>query len=113
MNRKAIRKTVEAVLGEKGVNGNIEVSISIVGDRKMRTLNKKYRQKDETADVLSFSQIEGEKIPNPDGILRLGDIALSFPQVRRNAGKKEVLIDEEVNMLIRHSLLHLLGIHHE
>lgn len=113
VNRKAIKKTVEAVLGERGVNSNVEVSLSVVGDRKMRTLNKKYMKKDETTDVLSFSQIEGQGRALPDGVLRLGDVIVSFPQARRNAAKKEVLVDEEINSLFRHGLLHLLGIHHE
>lgn len=113
INRKAIKKTVEAVLGERGVSGDVEISISIVGDRKMRSLNKKYRQKDEATDVLSFSQTEESRGPSPDGMLRLGDIVVSFPQARKNAGKKESLVDEEINFLVRHGLLHLLGIHHE
>lgn len=113
VNRRAIKKTVEAALGERGVSGNIEVSISIVGDRKMRSLNKKYRNKDYTTDVLSFSQVEGEGVASPDGVLRLGDIIISFPQARKNAGKKETLVDEEINFLVKHGLLHLLGIHHE
>ena len=114
VNRKAIKKTVEVVLGERGVSGNVEVAISIVGDRKMRSLNKKYRQKDATTDVLSFSQVEGKGgSPVPDDLLRLGDVVISFPQARRNAGKKESLVDEEINFLVRHALLHLLGIHHE
>ena len=120
VNRKSIRKTIEAVLGERSISGSIEVSVSIVGDRKMRSLNKKYRGKLETTDVLSFSQVEGEisakKLKNvsyPDGVLRLGDIVISFPQARKNAVKKEVLVDEEINFLIGHGLLHLLGIHHE
>lgn len=120
VNRKGIKKTVEAVLGERGVSGNIEVSIAVVGDRKMRSLNKKYRNKDATTDVLSFSQTEGlpagrqgKGITLLDGMLRLGDVVVSFPQVRKNAMRKEVLIDEEINFLVRHGILHLLGIHHE
>lgn len=118
-NRKSIKKTVEAVLGERGVSGDVEVSLAVVGDRKMRELNKKYRGKDETTDVLSFSQLEATLPrlqkwgPLPDGMLRLGDIVISFPQARKNAAKKDTLIDEEINFLIKHSLLHLLGIHHE
>ncbi len=113
-------------MGERGVSGYAEVSISIVGDRKMRLLNKKYRQKDKTTDVLSFSQADssvpikpgpaggrGEWAKTPDGVLRLGDVIISFPQARKNARVKETLVDEEINFLIRHGLLHLLGIHHE
>lgn len=114
-------------MGERGVSGHVEVSISIVGDRKMQSINKKYRQKDKTADVLSFSQVDssahsvnsgpvggrGEWVKAPDGVLRLGDVIVSFPQARKNAREKETLVDEEINFLIRHGLLHLLGIHHE
>ena len=124
VNRRAIKKTVEAVLGERGVSGSIEVSVSIIGDRKMQALNKKYREKDSTTDVLSFSQVEeappvNKKVQSPkwvsvpDGLLRLGDVIISYPQARKNAAKKEVLVDEEINFLVRHALLHLLGIHHE
>lgn len=120
VNRRAIKKTVEAVLGERGVSGNVEVSVSIVGDRKMRILNKKYREKDTSTDVLSFSQLEGKPadkvdIPMglPDKVLRLGDVIVSYPMARKNAAKKEVLVEEEIHFLIRHGLHHLLGIHHE
>src|SRR3989344_5997524 len=92
VDRRAIKKTAETVLGKQGVSGDVEVSIAIVGERKMHQLNKRYRSKDATTDVLSFSQTEslstGEKVkspPAPDGILRLGDVVISFPQARKNA----------------------------
>ena len=113
VDRRAIKKTIEAVLGERGVSGDVEISLAIVGDRKMRVLNKKYRDKDKTTDVLSFSQVEGEGNNSPDNILRLGDVVVSYPQARKNAKDKETLVDEEINFLFRHGLLHLLGIHHE
>lgn len=118
VNRRAIKKTVEQVLDERSINGNVEVSISIIGDRKMRVLNKKYRDKEGTTDVLSFSQIDGvggkrESPVPPDGVLRLGDVVISYPQARINASKKETLVDEEIDFLVAHGLLHLLGIHHE
>lgn len=100
-------------MGQRGVSGHVEVSVSIVGDRKMKVLNKKYRQKDGTADVLSFSQTQGEWAKTPDGVLRLGDVIISFPQARKNAREKETLVDEEIDFLLRHGLLHLLGIHHD
>lgn len=100
-------------MGERGVRGDVEISISVVGDRKMQSLNKKYKDKNETCDVLSFSQVEGEGPAWPDGVLRLGDVVISFPQARKNAREKETLVDEEINFLLRHGLLHLLGIHHE
>jgi probable rRNA maturation factor len=113
VDRRGIKKTIEEVLGEKGVSGDVEVSVSIIGDRKMRTLNKKYRNLDKTTNVLSFSQTEGQGTASPDGVLRLGDVVLSFPQVVKGAREKETLVDDEVNFLVKHALHHLLGIHHE
>lgn len=117
VDRKRIKSTIERVLKEQKIVSAIEVSVAIVGDRKMKGLNKKYRNIDKTTNVLSFSLSEGESlIHHPDiskGLLRLGDIVLSYPQVIRDAARDEMLVDEKVDELVEHSLLHLLGVHHE
>ena len=46
-------------------------------------------------------------------VLRLGDIVLSYPQVINDAVRDEMLVDDKVDELIEHGLMHLLGIHHE
>lgn len=114
VNRRKIRKTIEEVISEQQIEGPVEVSVAIVGDRKMRALNKKYKNQDKTTDVLAFSVMEGpaSSLPN-DGILRLGDVVISYPQVIVYAAQKEVMVDEQINFLVKHGLLHLLGIHHE
>ena len=113
-NRKMIRKTAEVFLVDQGIKGNVEVGVSVVGDRKMRKLNKKYNQKDEPTDVLSFSLEEGSGfITPPDGVLRLGDVVISYPEAVKNAADNNVLVDEEIETLLKHGLSHLLGIHHE
>lgn len=117
MHRKRITQTIETLLMQQNVVGLVEVSVAIVGDRKMRKLNKKYRNKDETTNVLSFPLSQGEAIA-PSGardkdVLRLGDIIMSYPQVIREAAKEEKLVDDKVSELVTHSMLHLLGIHHE
>ncbi|MBI4100440.1 rRNA maturation RNase YbeY [Candidatus Microgenomates bacterium] len=113
VNRKAIREAVEEILSEQGIKRKTEVNVSIVGDRKMRDLNKKYAQKDETTDVLSFSLEAGDFINPPDNVLHLGDVVISYPQVVKNAAENNVLVDEEIKTLVKHGMLHLLGIHHE
>ncbi|MBU2632760.1 rRNA maturation RNase YbeY [Patescibacteria group bacterium] len=113
VNRKKIKNAVEEVLVSQGVNSPSEVSIAIVGDRKMRSLSKKYKGEDKTRNVLSFSQTEGESIDNPEQILRLGDIVISYPVVIKEAARDEVLVDDKVNELVQHGLFHLLGVHHE
>lgn len=113
INRKRIRDTVIQTLHENGVQGPVEISIALVGDRKMRALSKKYKGEDKTRNILSFSLSEGEPVVMPTDILRLGDIVLSYPEIIREAVRDEVMIDDRVNELVEHGLLHLLGLHHE
>ena len=114
VNRKRIRKTVENILSREGISTPAEISIAIVGDRKMRELSLKYKGEDKTRNVLSFSLSEGERTPESGNqVLRLGDIVISYPEVIREAAKEEVLVDSKIDELIIHGLNHLLGIHHE
>lgn len=112
-NRKKIRQTVERVLKEHGVAGPVEVSIALVGDRKMRDLSKRYKGEDKTRNILSFPLAEGEPVVMPTDILRLGDIVISYPVVINEAAEYEMLVDDRINELVEHGLLHLLGLHHE
>ncbi len=113
VNRKRIKETVEKTVNKNGLDSPVEISVAIVGDRKMRSLSKKYKGEDKTRNILSFSQSEGEPMRSPVDILRLGDIVLSYPQVIRDASRDEMLVDDKVDELVEHGLMHLLGIHHE
>jgi probable rRNA maturation factor len=113
INRKRIKETVENVVNKNDVTGPVEVSIAVVGDRKMRELSRKYKGEDKTRNILSFSQTEGQAFQAPSDILRLGDIVLSFPQVINDAVRDEMLVDDKVDELVEHGLMHLLGLHHE
>jgi rRNA maturation RNase YbeY len=77
----------------------------------MRTLNRRYRGKDETTDVLSFSLREG-RFPSiqPD---MLGDIVISIPVAVRQARREGHSISREIDRLLVHGLVHLLGYDHE
>lgn len=91
--------------------------MSIVGDRLMKDLNRKYRNIDETTDVLSFPMTEEVKdkpfVEPPDNVLRLGDIIISYPGAREDAGEENKLVDDKIDELVEHSMLHLLGQHHD
>ena len=113
VNRKRIKKAVSKVLTAHEMKGPAEVSIAIVGDRKMRALSLKYKGEDKTRNVLSFSMSEGESTPESSEVLRLGDIVISYPQVIKEASEEEVLVDDKIDTLIEHGMLHLLGINHE
>ncbi len=113
VSRKRIKSAVRDVAEENGIKSSLEVSVAIVGDRKMKKLNKQYRDKDGTTNVLSFPLSEGESSKLPRDIIRLGDIVLSYPEVIREAARDEVLVDDRIEELVRHGMLHLLGLHHE
>ena len=113
VNRKRVRSLINNLLKKQGVAGKVEVSIAIVGDRKMRELSKKYKGEDKTRNILSFSQTEGEPVKNPSSALFLGDVVISYPQVIREAAAEEVLVDEKIEQLVEHGIMHLLGINHE
>src|SRR5205085_16625 len=113
LSRKKIKSAVYLVCEENEVKSKIEVSIAIVGDRKMKLLNKKYRDKEGTTNILSFPLAEGEQSKLPSDVVRLGDIVISYPMVIKEAARDELLVDERVEELVRHGMLHLLGLHHE
>jgi len=113
VSRKRIRSLVDNLLKKQEVAGKVEVCIAIVGDRKMRELSKKYKGEDKTRNVLSFSQAEGEPVKNPSDSLFLGDVVIAYPQVIREASAEDVLVDDKIDQLVEHGIMHLLGINHE
>ena len=80
-----------------------EVSIAFVGDDAMTSLNRKFRRKNKTTDVLTF--------PGEDQFL--GDIVISVDQARRQAADEKHSLATEVRYLILHGILHALGYDHE
>lgn len=125
VNKLAIQAAVLDLLKRNNVTGNIEIGISVIGDRKMHEFNKVYRGIDSTTNILSFaledpiSQTQLQHIPrvgfvkSPDKVLRLGDILISYPQVLKDASLEGVSVEEELRFLVEHGTKHLLGIHHE
>lgn len=117
VNRKKLREAITAVLDKK-VKRNAEVSVAIVGDRRMRQLNRTYRNVDATTDVLSFPlndptcPTSQPFIEAPDDVLRLGDIIISYPQAVITAAEENKLVDDVLVSLALHGIDHLLGIHH-
>lgn len=117
VSRRKIRQAITEIL-DKRIKRDVEIGVSIVGDRRMKDLNKKFRKTDTTTDVLSFGlndpTVKGIPfVDTPDNILRLGDIIVSYPQAVLTAAEENKLVDDVVNELVLHGLNHLLGIHHE
>jgi|WetSurMetagenome_2_1015567.scaffolds.fasta_scaffold00054_51 probable rRNA maturation factor len=87
------------------------VGVLLVGDRCMRALNRDYRGIDRTTDVLSFSQLEGKLFRDQSS--ELGDIVISPAQARRQAVERGETFEQEMDTLLIHGLLHLIGYDHE
>lgn len=112
-NRKKIRESVAKLLAEHNIKQKVELSLMVVGERKIRELEKKYFGEDKVTDVLSFPQMEGKRIPGDEAVLALGDVVVCYPQAKRQALRFNRLLDEEIEFLVKHGVLHLLGIHHD
>ena len=96
------------------------VAVRLINDADMARLNRTYRGKKKSTDVLSFPA--GEKHGKPVGLAQqirkaggkfLGDIAISPEVARRNAKSLGRKLPQELQVLILHGLLHLLGYDHE
>ena len=86
------------------------VTIAFVSDRKMRELNKTFRAKDSTTDVLSFPFEADEYDLETEN---LGDIVISAEQAERQAQENDLSLENEIKQLILHGILHLCGYDHE
>ena len=104
----ALKKLVGHILQSVG-EAEALLSLEIMGDGRMRRLNRTFRHRDKTTDVLAFATREG---PGPPSLL-LGDIVISLPQAIRQARRHQLSIDHELVVLLIHGTLHLCGYDHE
>lgn len=88
-----------------------ELSVLITDDSEIASLNGQYRGKPKATDVLSFAFDEGHRVPGGEG--PLGDIVISLDTAARQARDAGVRLQEELERLLIHGLLHLLGYDHE
>ena len=110
--------TARRALEAEGAGEDVEMGLVIATDERVHELNRTYRGKDSTTDVLSFplSGPAGDECPSftvaPDGIRHLGEVILSYPQAMRQAAERGHSIKREAAILIIHGVLHLLGYDH-
>jgi probable rRNA maturation factor len=89
-----------------------ELSVSLVDDATIRDLNRKWRRLDRATDVLSFSQVEGEGPESGRQPVMLGDIVISTDALHRQARRFRHSVATELDRLMVHGVLHLLGHDH-
>jgi len=100
INPAWLKKIAKAIL-KKEKKKKLELSIVLVGQARIKKLNKQYRQKNRPTDVLAFAY---------NG---LGEIVIYLEQVKRNAQKFNTSFKDELKRVLIHGILHLLGYDHE
>ena len=103
---------------------NPEISVHLIGDKKIKGINKNYRGKNKVTDVLAFA-MQPSCLPAGRQALKamagkegfdgqigkrnndLGDIFISIPQVKRQAKEQKISYKEELARILVHGILHL------
>ena len=113
--RLLIKRCCQAALNFEKFDGDAEVSVSFVDNNEIRQLNRIYRDKDKSTDVLSFPLGDDGKydINNETGAFLLGDVVISMETAVKQAYIYGHSLEREVGFLTVHSMLHLLGYDHE
>ncbi|MBU1255610.1 rRNA maturation RNase YbeY [Patescibacteria group bacterium] len=130
IDEKFFQKIVEKALKIVDVKNDIEISLAIVGDGRIRKLNKMYRGNNRVTDILSFSDKsvlpylakafprlkrgkDLEFIQAPDGVKRLGEIIICYSRAKKQAQRVGHSLEKELTVLLIHGILHLLDYDHE
>jgi probable rRNA maturation factor len=102
-----IRAAAEAALAYEEATG--ELTVVLAGDAQLRALNRQYLGIDAATDVLAFPAVQ----PDPEsGTRYLGDILISVQRARSQARRAGHPLEAEVQLLVVHGVLHLLGHDH-
>jgi probable rRNA maturation factor len=107
---RALVATARRLLAAIGA-GDAGLSLSLVNDAAIRTLNHKYRGRNAATDVLSFPLDQAPEEPIPEPLL--GDVVISVDTARRQAAAYDAPLQRELYRLLIHGLLHLKGHDHE
>ncbi len=118
LDKKHLGKVVDKTLKVAGFRGPVEISLVITGEKRIRSLNRRYRNVDRVTDVLSFGNEltedrKSEFINPPDKITYLGEIFICYPQAEKQAKQKKHSVRRELTILLIHGVLHLLGYDHK
>jgi len=111
-----LKKIAKEVLGGKGKK-NTNLSITLVGQNRMRKLNQRYRRKNRVTDVLAFPEskalIEKFKVGSLQKFLGLGEIVICPREIKKNAKRFKLTFEKELALSLIHGILHLVGYNHE
>jgi probable rRNA maturation factor len=105
-----LRRVAQRILDDLGCP-EAELSVTIVGDRSIRSLNRDYLGRDKPTNVISFAMQEGEFATlNPE---LLGDVVVSADTAAREAEEGGESFFSRLSFLLLHGILHITGYDHE
>jgi probable rRNA maturation factor len=103
-----LRQAAQATLDQQRVKHHVELTIVITGNAQLRALNRTFRDVDAPTDVLAFATTDQLQ---PD-TLYLGDVVISYSKAKEQAKAGGNPVEAEVQLLVVHGVLHLLGHDH-
>jgi rRNA maturation RNase YbeY len=123
---KFFQRVAKTILKTVGLKDKTEISLAIVGDGRIRKLNKMYRGRNRVTDVLAFANKsvipylakafprlkkgkDVEFIEPPNNIKRLGEVIICYPRAKKQAKRLGHSLEKELTILLIHGILHLLG----
>ena len=115
--KKVMKAVVVNVLGGGYENKSVEISLLLADDERLHNLNKEFRNKDSTTNVLSFPFYKIQKdtinsVLDSNNYMFLGDIAISFERIMSESMEQEKTFEEYFSHILIHGLLHLFGYDH-
>jgi probable rRNA maturation factor len=109
--QRAIAAAADAVDADVA---DAELAVMLTDDSGIRTLNSNWRGIDKPTNVLSFPALQPTGAPKPgDAPRMLGDIAIAYETMRREADEEQKPFDHHLSHLAVHGFLHLIGYDHE
>jgi probable rRNA maturation factor len=109
VDRSILLHAAQHTLDISNISGHSSLTIVIGNDALLHRLNRQYRQVDSPTDVLSFPT--GEVDPDTDTPY-LGDVIISLPRASEQASTYGHSLTDELQLLVVHGILHLLGYDH-
>lgn len=104
LDRKTLRALCQRLLAEHGLDADL--SLCYVDNAAIRELNRRFLDRDEATDVLSFPLQGG---PGPAGDALLGEVVVSVETAIAEARRRRVPVESEIALYTVHGVLHLLG----
>jgi probable rRNA maturation factor len=95
------------------MNSPLAITLTITSNERIRELNKQFADKDEVTDVLSFGPEDSPYAVEPGDPPYYGDVIIAYPFAEQQSGQGGHPVVAELQLLVVHGTLHLLGYDHD